>query len=161
MEKAYFAGGCFWCIEAGFVARDGVNEALSGYMRLGDAVEKTEVVEVHYDPSVLQYAELLKIFWVNIDPDDDAGQFHDRGQKYRTAIIYQNDEERDLAIQSKKDKEAELDRPLAPLIVESTTFIVAEDGHQNYHEKHPDHYKQYKIGSGRAAQIVKNLERKN
>lgn len=147
--KAYFAGGCFWCLEAAFESLDGVTEAISGYMRIDNATEKTEVVEVHYDPAKIGYPKLAEIYWQNIDPDDANGQFYDRGQHYRTAIFYQNADEKAQAEQSKKDAETLLNRKLAPLIVEAGRFIIAEESHQNFYQTNSDHYNRYKKGSGR------------
>lgn len=147
--KAYFAGGCFWCLEAAFESLDGVSGAVSGYMAIDNAREKTEVVEVHYNPATIGYAKLAEVFWQNIDPDDAGGQFYDRGQKYRTAIFYSNEAEKAEAEQSKKDAEALLKRDLAPLVVSAGTFIVAEDSHQDFYKTNADHYNRYKKGSGR------------
>lgn len=147
--KAYFAGGCFWCMESSFESLDGVSDSVSGYMMLDGRKKPTEVVEVHYDPARVSYDKLLEIYWLNIDPDDEGGQFYDRGDAYRTAIFYTNDGEKDKATASKAAKEAELKRTLAPLIVPAGTFTVAEAEHQNFYKTNADHYNRYKYGSGR------------
>lgn len=151
--KAYFAGGCFWCMEASFESLQGVTDSVSGYMMMDGRHKATEVVEVHYDPAVINYDKLLEIYWLNIDPDDEGGQFYDRGDAYRTAIFYRNDEERAKAEASKDAKEEELGRKLAPLIVPAGTFKIAEESHQNFYKTNADHYNRYKYGSGRPAKL--------
>lgn len=148
-KKAYFAGGCFWCMEASFESLKGVSGSTSGYMTLEGRHKPTEVVEVHYDPEMIGYDKLLEIYWLNIDPDDEGGQFYDRGDAYRTAIFYQNEDEHEAAVKSKTEKEKELNRKLAPLIVPAGTFSMAEEAHQDFYKKNEDHYKRYKYGSGR------------
>ncbi len=147
--KAYFAGGCFWCMESSFESLDGVSDSVSGYMMLEGRKKPTEVVEVHYDPAKVSYDKLLEIYWLNIDPDDEGGQFYDRGDAYRTAIFYSSDEEKNKAIASKADKEKELKRTLAPIIAPAGSFDIAEAAHQNFYKTNEDHYKRYKNGSGR------------
>lgn len=154
-NKAYFAGGCFWCMEASFESLNGVSESVSGYMNIDDAREKTEVVEVHYDPAKLSYEKLLEIYWLNIDPDDAVGQMYDRGQSYRTAIFYSNDDEKAKAEASKATAEKELGRTLAPLIVKAAEFKMAEAGHQNYYKTNEAAYNRYKYGSGRPDKLKK------
>ena len=112
-EKAYFAGGCFWCMEPPFEALDGVIEATSGYM--GGTIENptyeqvvtgktghAEVVEILYDPNIVSYEELLEVFWRNIDPTSLNYQFADVGSQYRTEIFTIGDEQNDLAKKSKE-----------------------------------------------------------
>ena len=106
-SKAYFAGGCFWCVEESFEKLDGVEEVISGYSG-GTKVNPTykeviygntghfEVVEIIYDKKVISYKELLKNFWINIDPFDAYGQFCDKGYSYRSVAFYQNIEEKTL-----------------------------------------------------------------
>src|SRR3990170_2218540 len=111
--KATFAGGCFWCVESDFEKIDGVLEVISGYAgghKDNPTYEEVsaggtghlEAVQVVYDPKKVSYKELLKVFWRHVDPTDTGGQFVDRGQHYRTAIFYQNEEEKLLAEESKK-----------------------------------------------------------
>jgi methionine-S-sulfoxide reductase len=111
-EKATFAGGCFWCIEAPFEQADGVIDVTSGYTG-GHTKNPTyeevssgrtghfEAVQITYDPTRVSYEELLDIFWHQIDPTDDGGQFADRGSQYRTAIFYHSAEQKKISEESK------------------------------------------------------------
>lgn len=162
LEKAIFAGGCFWCTESDFEKRDGVSEAISGYIG-GHTVNPTyaavsaggtghiEAVEVHYDPSRVSYAELLEHFWRHIDPTDPGGQFVDRGGQYRSAIFYLDDEQKRLAEASRTELErsGRFDVPIVTEIIAATTFYPAEDYHQDYYKKNPFRYRFYRSGSGR------------
>lgn len=148
-KKAYFAGGCFWCMEASFESLEGVTDSVSGYMMLEGSKKSTEVVEIHYDPAEISYDKLLDIYWLNIDPDDEGGQFYDRGDAYRTAIFVQGAEERKAAIASKTEKEKMLGRKLAPVIADAGPFEIAAAGHQNFYKTNADNYNRYKYGSGR------------
>ena len=161
-EKAVFAGGCFWCIEAAFEDVPGVLSATAGYTG-GTAEQPTyeqvsggttghfEAVSVLFDPSVISYDQLLDVFWRQIDPSDDGGQFADRGSQYRTAIFYENERQRRAAEASKAalDKSGKFSHPAATLILPATPFYPAETYHQNYASKNPVHYSAYKKGSGR------------
>jgi peptide methionine sulfoxide reductase msrA/msrB len=161
-EKAIVAGGCFWCIESAFKDIPGVTEAVSGYIG-GKKAKPTydevsmgstghyEAVEVTYDPSQVSYEEILNVFWRDIDPTDEEGQFADRGSQYHTAIFYLNDEQKRIAEESKSklEKSGMFKKPIATKILKADTFYPAEEYHQNYSEKEPDHYKRYSIGSGR------------
>jgi len=161
-EKATFAGGCFWCIEAAFDKTDGVVEAVSGYT--GGTKEnptyeevstgKTghlEAVQVTYDPSKVTYSDLLDIFWRQIDPTDGGGQFADRGSQYRTAVFYHTDEQRRIAEESKLalERSGRFDRPVATEIRPAVTFYKAEEYHQDYYEKNAVRYEFYRSHSGR------------
>ncbi len=165
-RTAYFAGGCFWCMEAEFEHQDGISEVISGYM---GGSEKTanynavsagntdhfEAVEVHYNPGKVPYEKLLKIFWSNVDPTDAGGQFADRGKQYYTAIFYQNEEEEALAEASKTTMAAKLGMPIATQILPATAFYAAEEYHQGYYKKNAIHYNLYKHGSGRSDTLKK------
>ncbi|MDG5787504.1 peptide-methionine (S)-S-oxide reductase MsrA [Evansella sp. AB-P1] len=169
IKKATFAGGCFWCMVTPFVEQAGIRQILSGYT--GGHVENPsyeevctnetghlEAVEITYDPEVFPYEKLLSIFWSQIDPTDAGGQFHDRGESYKTAIFYHNEEQKQLAEKSKKELE-ESDRFEKPIVTEirkASTFYTAEDYHQDYYKKNPLHYKMYKKGSGREDFIKNN-----
>ncbi|PIR55049.1 peptide-methionine (S)-S-oxide reductase [Candidatus Peregrinibacteria bacterium CG10_big_fil_rev_8_21_14_0_10_36_19] len=168
-EKATFAGGCFWCIEPAFEELDGVVEAITGYA--GGAEEdanyyavvsgKTghrEAVEVFYDPQKVQYEDLLKVFWRQIDPTDAGGQFTDRGSGYKTAIYYHNESQRVLAQKSKDDliMSGKFDKPIVTEVLPFSTFFPAEDDHQGYYKKRALHYQLYKAGSGREGFINEN-----
>ena len=166
--SAVFAGGCFWCIESAFDGVDGVHAAISGYTG-GDESSATytrvssggtahvEAVRVHYDPATISYAELLDIFWRQIDPTDDGGQFADRGGQYRTGIYVATDEERALAKASKKRiaENGRFDGPIVVPILDAKSFYVAEEYHQDYHLKRAAHYKRYSYGSGRVPFLEK------
>lgn len=161
-EVATFAGGCFWCMEAAFESVDGVVEAVSGYTG-GTVVNPTyeevsrggtghlEAVQVYYDPDVVFYDDLLAVYWRNINPTDDGGQFVDRGSQYVTAIFYHNKAQRDLAEASKVMLEASgrFDEPFVTGIVEFKVFYRAEEYHQDYYKKNVLNYKLYSSGSGR------------
>ncbi len=161
-ERAVFAGGCFWCVEADFEKVPGVLEAVSGYC--GGHVENPsyeavsaggsghlEAVEVHFDPLRVSYRELLEVFWSHIDPTDGGGQFVDRGPQYRTAIFYRNEEQKRQAVESKRrlERSGRFKQPLATEILPLERFYPAEDYHQDYARRHPVRYRWYRSGSGR------------
>lgn len=162
LEKATFAGGCFWCIEAAFDETEGVKEAVSGYTG-GKTKNPTyaevcsgktghyEAVEVTFDSSKIKYKELVEIFWQQIDPTDSTGQFADKGSQYKTAIFYHNEKQKEIAEESKKalDKSGKFDKPIVTEIKEATEFYIAEDYHQDYYKTCPIRYQNYKVGSGR------------
>lgn len=162
IQKATFAGGCFWCMVTPFDELPGIHGILSGYM--GGTTDnptyeevKTgttghlEVVEITYDDEVFPYSKLLELYWVQIDPTDAEGQFHDRGSQYRTAIFVHNEEQRVLAEQSKQELAASgrFDQPIVTEIRSAEIFYPAEDYHQDYHKKNPKHYKEDREKSGR------------
>ena len=159
-QRAIFAGGCFWCIEAELQELDGVYSVVSGYTGGhveqptyeqigGGATGHAEAVEVRYDPSKITYARLLEVFWSNIDPTDAGGQFYDRGSQYRTEIFYLNEEQKALAEASLAKVRAMLDQPVATRISPAGVFYPAEDYHQDYYKTNPLRYNAYKKGSGR------------
>ena len=141
-EKAYFAGGCFWCMEPPFEAMEGVVEATSGYM--GGSTENptyeevttgetghAEVVEILFDPKTVTYEELLEVFWRNIDPTALNYQFADVGSQYRTEIFTVGSEQKDLAEQSKVELEnsGKFNKPIVTAISEAPAFYIAEEYH--------------------------------
>lgn len=161
-EKAYFAGGCFWCMEPPFEALEGVIEATSGYM--GGTVENptyeevttgetghAEVVEILFDPEIVSYEELLEVFWRNIDPTALNYQFADVGSQYRTEIFTVGDEQSKLAEQSKVDLEnsGKFDKPIVTAISLAPEFYIAEDYHQDFYKKQSMRYQMYAKASGR------------
>lgn len=169
MEKATFAGGCFWCMVKPFDSYDGIESVVSGYtgghvenptyeMVCSNATGHYEAVQITFDPSIFPYEQLLEIFWANIDPTDDNGQFFDRGSSYQTAIFYHSEEQRVLAEQSKADLDASNKFPVkvATKILPASTFYPAEEYHQDYYKKNPAHYNRYYVGSGRAAFVENN-----
>jgi peptide methionine sulfoxide reductase msrA/msrB len=162
LARATFAGGCFWCVEADFEKADGVVEVISGYTGghkdnptyeevSAGGTGHVEAVQVIYDPQKVSYKELLNVFWRHVDPTDPKGQFVDRGQQYRTAIFYQNEEERLLAEDSKKQLGAsgKFEKPLVTEIIKLDKFYPAEDYHQDYYKTHALKYKYYRWNSGR------------
>lgn len=168
LSKAYFAGGCFWCVESGFERVEGVHEVISGYTG-GDEVNPTyeqvssgttghiEAVKVLYDSKAVSYSDLLDSFWRQVNPTDAGGQFVDRGPQYATAIFYQNDEEKALAEKSKAELDASgiYDQPVITPIVALKTFYDAEDYHQDYYKTHSVRYKYYRFASGRDQYLKK------
>lgn len=169
MEKAIFAGGCFWCMVKPFDSYPGIHKVTSGYM--GGHVDnptyeqvKTgttghlEVVEIEFDPSLFPYSQLLEIYWQQIDPTDDEGQFQDRGDQYRTAIFYTTDEQQQQAQQAKDALAAsgKFQNPIVTRILPASAFYEAEEYHQDFYKKEPDHYQQDRAESGRDEFIEKN-----
>jgi len=158
--RATFAGGCFWCMEPPFDALDGVSATISGYAG-GEEKQPSyeqvsagrtghlESIQVVYDPAKVSYAKLLEVFWHNIDPLQDDGQFCDRGKQYRTAIFVSNDEERRLAEASKAALADRFDSPIVTRILPATPFYPAEEYHQDFYRKNPEHYQRYRLGCGR------------
>ncbi|MEM9196096.1 MAG: peptide-methionine (S)-S-oxide reductase MsrA [Myxococcota bacterium] len=157
---AIFAGGCFWCMEKPFEERDGVSEAVSGY--IGGTEENptygevssggtghTEAVRVVYDPSRIRYEELLHIFWRNIDPTQRNGQFCDRGTQYRSGIFPLNAAQRTAAEASLREVSEEIEGEIVTEITDATTFYRAEDYHQDYYRENPLRYQTYRAGCGR------------
>jgi len=159
---ATFAGGCFWCMEGPFDHVPGVLSTTSGYT--GGSLKNpsyeqvssgttghAESVQVVYDPKKVSYAQLLEVFWHNVDPTDGGGQFCDRGNQYRTAIFVHDEEQRRLAEQSKKDLEASgrLKRPIVTQIVPAGEFYPAEEHHQDFYKKNPVRYRFYRTNCGR------------
>jgi peptide methionine sulfoxide reductase msrA/msrB len=162
LAKATFAGGCFWCMEPPFEKLDGVVSVTSGYTggkESGPSYEEVssgrtghvEAVRVKYDPSKISYESLLEVFWRQIDPTDDGGQFADRGKQYRTGIYVHDREQKKLA-EASKQKLAEsgvFKKPIVTQIIWASAFYPAEGYHQDYYKKNPSHYKRYRRGSGR------------
>ena len=155
---AYFAGGCFWCVEALYQEQSGVTEVVSGFTGgtmknptyQGNHQGHFEAVEVTYDPSIIDYQTLLDLFWTNIDPFDDAGQFSDKGFSYHSAIFVGNDNEHALAQASKEKVEKRFkDKKIATEIRSTATFWPVEDFHQDYYLKNPVRYNYYRWGCGR------------
>ena len=114
-----------------------------------------EAVQVTYDLAKVSYEKLLEVYWRNVDPLDDGGQFCDRGHEYTTAIFYQNEEQKKLAEQSKSAIEKQLGRPVATVIRPATPFYAAEDYHQDYYLKNPLRYKYYRYSCGRDQRLEK------
>ncbi len=165
-EKAYFGGGCFWCMEPPFEVLDGVIEATSGYMG-GETENPTyeevsmgntghvEVVEIEFDPNIITYSELLEVFWRNIDPTALNYQFADVGSQYRTEIFTVGSQQMEKALQSKTDLEnsGKFDKPIVTAITEAPTFYIAEEYHQDFYKKQSARYQIYAEASGRKSYL--------
>lgn len=160
--KATFAGGCFWCMEHPFDAIEGVEEVVSGYSG-GQEKDPTyeqvasgktshlEAVQVVYDPQKVSYQQLLDLFWRQVDPTDEGGQFVDRGDHYRSAIFYHDDQQRLMAEQSKRklDESGRYQAPIVTEIEPFANFYSAEGYHQNFYCKSSQRYNSYRKNSGR------------
>jgi peptide methionine sulfoxide reductase msrA/msrB len=165
---ATFAGGCFWCTESDFEKLPGVDEAISGYTagHVENPTYKqvsrgktghTEAVQVHYDPTIITYEDLLEGFWRQFDPTDGEGSFVDRGSQYRPGVYYNNEAEKmavDAAIKM-YEASGRYDKPFAVEVAPLDVFYPAEDYHQNYYSKNPVRYKYYRYGSGRDQYLEK------
>ncbi|MGM8212091.1 peptide-methionine (S)-S-oxide reductase MsrA [Virgibacillus sp. W0430] len=161
-EKATFAGGCFWCMVKPFDQWDGIKEVVSGYT--GGTLENPtyedvkagnsghyEAVQITYQPEIISYKEIVDIFWKQIDPTDAGGQFHDRGDSYRTAIFYHTAEQKKIAESTKKELEesGRFNRPIVTEILPADVFYPAEDYHQDYYKKEKAAYEKDRAISGR------------
>ena len=167
LEKAVFAGGCFWCVESDFDKVPGVVSTVSGYTG-GKTKNPTyrqvtaggtghyEAVEITYDATKVSYEMLLAAFWRSVDPTDGGGQFCDRGQSYETAVFVADDKERGLAEASRKSAQDLLDKPIVTPILAAAPFYAAEDYHQDYYKNNPLRYRYYRYSCGRN-QRVKEL----
>ena len=164
-EEAIFAGGCFWCLEHDLEKLDGVVSAESGYSG-GDLINPTyqdhsghqEVVKVIFDSDIISYKDLLKQYWVNIDPFDNNGQFCDRGDSYKPVIFTSNQEQKRYAKESQETISVGLNIPLEQLkvdIVESKVFWLAENYHQDFAVKNPLKYNFYRTSCGRDNRLKK------
>lgn len=162
LEKATFAGGCFWCMEHPFDELPGVVSVTSGYTgghKINPSYEEVssgttghaESIQVIYDPAKIGYDKLLDVFWHNIDPLAKDRQFCDSGEQYRSAIFYHNEGQQRLALQSKKALEASkrFREPIATQIVAAGVFYPAEEYHQHYYKKNPIRYSYYRLSCGR------------
>ncbi len=159
---ATFAGGCFWCMEKPFEVVPGVSAVISGYIggQLDDPTYKqvsrggtghAEAIQIHYDPALVSYTDLLEIFWRQIDPTDAGGQFVDRGDQYRSEIFVHDARQRTLAEASKATlgQSGRFDRPIVTQVSDATIYYPAEEYHQDYYKKSPSSYHSYRNGSGR------------
>ncbi|HEX9757450.1 MAG TPA: peptide-methionine (S)-S-oxide reductase MsrA [Nitrospiria bacterium] len=166
LEVATFAGGCFWCMEEAFDELEGVISTTSGYTggHLKNPTYKevsaggtghAEVVQVRYDPKIMSYERLLENFWRNIDPTTPDRQFCDVGTQYRPAIFYHNQEQKNLAEESKENlkKTSPFKDPIFTEIVPVSEFYPAEEYHQNFYQKNPLRYKFYKHTCGRKQRL--------
>ena len=170
-EKATFAGGCFWCMEHPFEKIEGVLEVISGYTGghkqnptykevSSGGTGHVEVVQITYDPSKISYAQLLDMFWKQIDPTDPNGQFVDRGLQYRSAVFYHNEDQKSVAEKSKEalNSSRRYKKPIVTEIIGASEFYMAENYHQDYYKKSPLKYKFYRYRSGRDQYLEKIWE---
>ncbi len=167
LSKAYFAGGCFWCMEESFEKINGVTEVISGYsggttknpsykeVTYGDAGH-FETIEIIYDSSAISYQKLLDNFWINIDPFDEYGQFCDKGYSYRSVAFYQNQKQKILIEDSIKKIEKKFQKKVLTYIKEFDEFYKAEDKHQNYYQEYFLNYLRYKKAC-RREKILNNI----
>ena len=168
-KTAVFAGGCFWCIQPAFDKAPGVIKTTVGYCGGTEpnptyelvGSEKTkyrESIEITYDPAKISYDQLLEIYWKQIDPTQSDGQFTDIGPSYRAAIFVANDDEKKVAEASKAElaKSGKFKKAIVTEILPATKFWPAEDYHQKYSEKNPEHFEAFEHGSGRVSFQKKN-----
>jgi len=166
-DKAYFAGGCFWCMEESFEKLSGVKEVISGYS--GGVTENPtykevtygntghfEVVEVIYDKKIISYKKLLENFWINIDPFDSYGQFCDKGYSYRSVAFYQNTNEKKLIEKDIKELENRFNKKVVTYIRNFEKFYRAEKYHQDFYKIKLERYLRYKKACGRE-EILKRI----
>jgi peptide-methionine (S)-S-oxide reductase len=160
LARATLAGGCFWCMEPPFEKLTGVVSVTSGYTGgqkpnptyeevSAGATGHAEAVEIVYDPQKVSYAQLLDVFWHNVDPTQADAQFCDHGRQYRTAIFTHDEEQRRLADESKKQVQARFPKPVVTEIVPASRFYPAEEYHQDFYRRNPVRYYSYRAGCGR------------
>lgn len=163
-SKAYFGGGCFWCMEEAFEKKNGVKEVISGYS--GGTTENPtyedvtygntghfETIEIIYDKSIITFEELVNLFWINIDPFDEQGQFCDKGFSYRSVAFYQNEDQKKIIENSKSEIEKKFNSKVVTYIRDFKKFYKAEENHQDYYEKKFINYLLYKKGCGREKRL--------
>jgi peptide-methionine (S)-S-oxide reductase len=164
LQKATFAGGCFWCMVHPFDQLAGVARVTSGYTGgqtknptyeevSSGATGHAESVEVLYDPSKITFAKLLDVYWHNVDPLNPDGQFCDYGNQYRTAIFYHDAAQKQLAEQTRNALSQHFKKPLTTQIVPASEFYPAEEYHQDYYKRNPVRYKFYRFNCGRDARL--------
>jgi len=164
-QEAIFAGGCFWCLEHDLEKLDGVVSVESGYSG-GELTKPTyenhighqEVVKVIFNSDIISYKDLLNNYWINIDPFDGNGQFCDRGDSYKPVIYTSNQEQKREVKESQENISLALHIPLDQLKVEvldTKTFWIAEEYHQDYAIKNPLKYKFYRTSCGRDNRLTK------
>src|SRR5205823_2542072 len=166
LEKATFAGGCFWCMEEAFDKVDGVVSTTSGYtggQKPNPSYEEVsaggtghaESVQILFDPTKITYEKLLNVFWHNIDPTTPDRQFCDKGRQYRSAIFYHNENQKRLAEESNKllEQSKAFKEAIVTEIVPASEFYPAEEYHQDFYLKNPVRYKFYKYSCGRAQRL--------
>src|SRR5436309_7123762 len=163
-KTAVFAGGCFWCIQPAFDKAKGVIKTVVGYSGGTEpnptyelvSSEKTgyrESIEITYDPTRISYDQLLDIYWRQIDPTQADGQFTDIGLGYRAAIFYGNSDEKKIAEASKEKlaHSGKFNKTIVTEVLQAMKFWPAEDYHQKYSEKNPEHFEAFEHGAGRVS----------
>ena len=167
INEAYFAGGCFWCMEDFFENVKGVEEVVSGYSG-GELENPTykevtygntghfEVAKIIYDENIINYKKLLNLYWQNIDPFDSAGQFCDKGFSYRSVAFYQDqNQKREIEISIKNIEKRFKGKKVVTFIRQFKKFYRAEDYHQDYYQKNFMNYLLYKKACGREKTLEK------
>ena len=166
-DKAYFAGGCFWCVEESFEKLKGVEEVISGYSG-GTTQNPTynevtygktghfEVVEIIYNKEIISFEELLKNFWINIDPFDSYGQFCDKGYSYRSVAFYKNNQEKKYIERDIKKLEKKFGKKVVTYIRKFEKFYKAEERHQDFYKIYFEKYLRYKKACGRE-EVLKQI----
>jgi len=167
LTKAYFAGGCFWCMEESFENLNGVSEVVSGYsggktknptykeVTYGDTGH-FETIEVIYDSSVISYEKLLDNFWINIDPFDEYGQFCDKGYSYRSVAFYQSKEQKIMIEENINKIQKKFEKKVVTFVRKFEEFYKAEDKHQDYYQEYFLNYLRYKKAC-RREKILNNI----
>jgi methionine-S-sulfoxide reductase len=163
-KTVVLAGGCFWCIQPAFDKAAGVTKTIVGYcggtepnptyeLVTSEKTRYRESLQITYDPAKISFAQLLDIYWKQIDPTQSDGQFTDIGPSYRAAIFYGNDDEKKTAEQSKQQlvKSGRFKKPIVTEILPAMQFWPAEDYHQQYYRKNPDQFETFEVGSGRVS----------
>lgn len=167
MERAIFAGGCFWCMVKPFDSLPGIESVISGYtggetenpsyleVKSGKT-EHTEAVEIIFDPELISYEELVEIYWQQTDPTDAFGQFEDRGSSYRPVIYYFNEKQKKTAEKSRAalQTSGRFDKPIVTQIEKASVFYPAEAEHQDYYQRNPENYQK---NAQRRAQFIKEF----
>tara|TARA_Y100000768_G_scaffold220700_1_gene166391 strand:+ start:201 stop:824 length:624 start_codon:yes stop_codon:yes gene_type:complete len=154
-KKAYFAGGCFWCMEESFDKVEGVIKSISGYSggkmknpTYKDVIYKdtghVETIEITYDPNKVSYESLVNVFWKNIDPFDKYGQFCDKGKSYRSVIFFKNNKQKKIIQNSVFEVEKKFNSKVVTMLWKFDKFYKAEDHHQDYYQKNFLRYLTYK-----------------
>jgi peptide-methionine (S)-S-oxide reductase/peptide methionine sulfoxide reductase msrA/msrB len=164
LKTAVLAGGCFWCIQPAFDKAPGVIKTMVGYaggtepnptyeLVTSERTKYRESLQITYDPSKISFAQLLDIYWKQINPTQSDGQFTDIGPSYRAAIFYGSDEEKKIAEESKERlaKSGRFNKPVVTEILPAMKFWPAEDYHQQYYRKNPEHFEAFEYGSGRVS----------
>ena len=155
IKRAYFAGGCFWCMEESFDKINGVIESISGYSgghlknpTYKDVIYKdtghVETIEVTYNSKIVSFEELLDVFWKNIDPFDKYGQFCDKGKSYRSVIFFKNNKQKKIIQNSVFEVEKRFNSKVVTMLWKFDKFYKAEDHHQDYYQKNFLRYLAYK-----------------